>query len=659
MSARGSRFAAHARAFAGYLGVIVLFNWPLPARLATDLPGPVGGDTGVYVWNLWVFRHEVLRGRFPLFTGEILSMMPAPVDLSLHNYTLFPDLLAFPLLAILGVVTTFNLVYLTLAAVTAWAMFVLARVVIGRDGEAWLAGLLFGLSPFLVARTMGHLSLTVAAPLPLFVVFLMRAEKRNDLRYAAAAGGTVAWAAMCDPYYAVFCLLIAACYLIIRHVRLETSSNDTTSAGYLRAIDMLLVAAAVLVVVILLSGGTEFRLRRVRIQMRSLYTPILILVLGAILRTWVAYRPRWHVRMWLPTRGLLRLVATAGFACVVPLAPVLYAFTYRLRDGDRFHQPLFWRSSPPGADALALFAPNPNHPWFGDTWRTWLATRPNGYVENVATITIVAVVVVALAVWRYRFRPPRLWVLLAAFFGALTLGPFVHVAGVNTYLPGPWALLRYVPVITAVRMPTRFAIVLMMAIAVLFGLAVAHIADRHPARRRLILAAIGLALGFELAPFPRTTYSAPVPAIYQVIRDDPRNVRVLELPFGIRDGERSQGNFTAASQYYQTFHGKRLIGGYLSRVSNRHIARTREIPMVEHLIQLSENGKPPYPLPQPELRRRARRFLRMTRVEYVIVDVARTPPELKQFAIDNFRLGKIGESDGRELYRVPPPEPPP
>jgi hypothetical protein len=208
-------------------------------------------------------------------------------------------------------------------------------------------------------------------------------------------------------------------------------------------------------------------------------------------------------------------------------------------------------------------------------------------------------------------------------------------------------------------MPTRFAIVLMMAFAVLFGLAVAHIADRHPTRRRLILTAVGLALGFELAPFPRTTYSAHVPEIYRVIRDDPRNVRVLELPFGIRDGERSQGNFTAASQYYQTFHGKRLIGGYLSRVSNRHFARTREIPMVKRLIQLSEGGRldAVVRLPQAELTQRSRRFLQMTRVAYVIVDIARTPPELKQFAIDNFRLVKIGESDGRELYTVPPPDP--
>ena len=36
-------------------------------------------------------------------------------------------------------------------------------------------------------------------------------------------------------------------------------------------------------------------------------------------------------------------------------------------------------------------------------------------------------------------------------FGLLALGPFVHVAGVNTYLPTPWTLLRYVPLIGEAR----------------------------------------------------------------------------------------------------------------------------------------------------------------------------------------------------------------
>ena len=79
-------------------------------------------------------------------------------------------------------------IYLGLSILTAWSMFVLARSVVGRTGEAWLAGLLFGFSPVLIARATAHFSLAAAAPLPIFLFFLRRAEREVDPRYAAAAG---------------------------------------------------------------------------------------------------------------------------------------------------------------------------------------------------------------------------------------------------------------------------------------------------------------------------------------------------------------------------------------------------------------------------------------------------------------------------------------
>ena len=160
----------HGGALLAYAVGGALFQLAVAARSRGSLTGPVGGDTGVYVWNTWLFRHELLaHGRFPLYTQEILSLTP-PVDLSLHNYTLFTDLLAFPLIPCFGVTATFNVIYLGLSILTAWSMFVLARSVVGRTGEAWLAGLLFGFSPVLIARATAHFSLAAAAPLPIFLL---------------------------------------------------------------------------------------------------------------------------------------------------------------------------------------------------------------------------------------------------------------------------------------------------------------------------------------------------------------------------------------------------------------------------------------------------------------------------------------------------------
>jgi hypothetical protein len=143
-----------------------------------------------------------------------------------------------------------------------------------------------------------------------------------------------------------------------------------------------------------------------------------------------------------------------------------------------------------------------------------------------------------------------------------------------------------------------------------------------------------------------------MPDIYRMIASDPRDIRVLELPFGIRDGEWSEGDYTADAQFYQTVHEKAMIGGYLSRVSDAEIRRQHALPTISRLMRLSE-GRSGDPLPADEIQQRADRFLRLSRLGYVIMDARRTPPTLRRFAIDMFRLTKIAESDGRELYAVP------
>src|SRR5262245_12474295 len=85
----------------GYIAVVCVFTWPLPIRLGSHLTGNPGGDTGVYVWNQWVFRHEAVLRHNPFTTDQILSLTQR-TDLSQHNYTAFLDLLALPLLPIVG-----------------------------------------------------------------------------------------------------------------------------------------------------------------------------------------------------------------------------------------------------------------------------------------------------------------------------------------------------------------------------------------------------------------------------------------------------------------------------------------------------------------------------------------------------------------------------
>ena len=82
--------------------------------------------------------------------------------------------------------------------------------------------------------------------------------------------------------------------------------------------------------------------------------------------------------------------------------------------------------------------------------------------------------------WRAGYRPRAGWIWLTAGFAALALGPFIHVAGINTHVPGPWALLRYVPLVGAARTPTRFAVVAALGVAMLLAGALAALGRRCP-----------------------------------------------------------------------------------------------------------------------------------------------------------------------------------
>lgn len=634
----------------GYVSIALIFTWPLPSHVGTALTGDPGGDTGVYVWNQWVFQHEALIQRHnPLTTEQILSLTQR-VDLSQHNYTAFLNLLALPIMSTLGVVPTFNVVYLATTILTALFTYLLVRKVTEASRvEAWLAGIVFAWSPVLVAKSTGHFSLVAAAALPAFILCLINAERSGRMRDAALAGLCVAWAAFSDVYYAVYCLMIAAGYFAAHLVKVQRQPARARWP-WVWVLDVLVVCMAGLLVGLLLGRGGRLEVFGVPVSIRGLYTPVLAFTLLVLARAIVWWRPR-VLSTWSWSPSVARATAIGVLACAGPLAPVLYGIGGNVATGGYVMPDTFWRSSPRGVDLLAWIDPNPNHPLARMAFGDKQAANPTAYVEYTAAFSLVALAVVGLAAWRAGHRPRSGWLMLTVGSALLALGPFVYVAGVNTHVPGPWALVRYVPLIGSARTPTRIAVVAALGLAVLFAGALVALGKRYPHRRRLIVAAVAAALIVELNPAPRTLHSAEIPSIYRIIAADPRPVRVLQLPMGVRDGVSSAGNFTAKYQFFQTLHGKALIGGYLSRISRRRLeTMRRDFPTVDALITLSEGGTL---TPQQSIRvhERAPDFLARANVEWIVVDYDTAPPGLVKAIQHGFRLEEVARDGGRVLYR--------
>ncbi len=563
----------------GYLLVAVAFTWPLPLQMGSALTGDPGGDTGVYIWNQWVFQHEAVVERHnPLTTEQVLSLTQR-VDLSQHNYTAFLNLIALPLIPWLGIVATFNVVFLMMTVLTALATYTLVRRVTATTRlEAWLAGLLFAWSPVLIARGTGHYSLVAAAPLPAFLLCLLNAERSRTFRSAALVGLCVAWAAFCDVYYAVYCLMIGGGYLVLRvvHVTRKTAPAPRTWRWIL---DVLIVLLLGLVAGLLFGRGGRFDLFGLHVSIRGLYTPVLVLTLVVVARALVALRPRVSLDDWVPSPVGARTLVVAGLACAGPLSPILYGLGQEVLHGGYANPPVFWRSSPRGVDLLALFAFNPSHP-LARRFHDAQTANATTFVDYTAALSLVGILVVCVAVWRAGFRPRTGWLWLAGGFATLSLGPFLYVGGVNTLVPLPWAILRYMPIVGAARSPARFAVVAALGLAVLFAGALAALGHRYPHRRRAIAVIAGVLVLFELFPAPRILYSAEVPRSIERLRQIHAPVRIVELPIGVRDGVSGVGNFSSRYLLHQTVHGKKLIGGYLSRIpksGSTRCARNRRL----------------------------------------------------------------------------------
>ena len=248
-------------------------------------------------------------------------------------------------------------------------------------------------------------------------------------------------------------------------------------------------------------------------------------------------------------------------------------------------------------------------------------------------------------------RPPRAVVLLTATCAVLSLGPFVHVAGFATYVPTPWALLRYVPIIGAARMPTRLTVLVMLGLSMLLAVAVARwrAVTRRP---RTLVAATTVLVAVELLPAPRTLYPAPVPNIFRIVAADAGASRVLNLPVGLHDGLVARGRQSAIHQFNQTVHGKPLVGGYLSRLPVGAVERYEQVPLMRALMDLSE-GLPLDPRRLKVSRRQARADAARLDIGWVVVDTGLAPADLVTFARHSLDLQLVATDGAWRLYSVP------
>lgn len=168
-------------------------------------------DPKLFVWYLGWLPHALTQGHNPLFT-DYLSY-PTGVNLMWNTSVVFPALVLWPVTAAFGPVVAYNLLITAGLALSAWFGFLAARRFIGNRLACFIAGLLYGFSPALIAQALGHPHVVVAMfpPIALLLGHEIFVQRRlNPVAAGALAGLAAALQLLTGEELLAMTLLIAA-----------------------------------------------------------------------------------------------------------------------------------------------------------------------------------------------------------------------------------------------------------------------------------------------------------------------------------------------------------------------------------------------------------------------------------------------------------------
>jgi len=202
--------------FVFYGAVFLVYTWPWASHFSSGFWCDAG-DGLQNVWNLWWVRTALVQEHTSPWHTTWLHF---PHGTSLLGHTLNPwnGFLAVPLIPVLGLPGTHNLIVAGSFAATGAFMALLARHVSTSDGGALVAGFAFTFSGYHWSHSQGHLQLVSLQFVPLFLLAWIRLLEKPKPGRGFLAGLALGLVLLCDYYYFFYCMLTAALWLVMATV---------------------------------------------------------------------------------------------------------------------------------------------------------------------------------------------------------------------------------------------------------------------------------------------------------------------------------------------------------------------------------------------------------------------------------------------------------
>lgn len=239
-------------------------------------------------------------------------------------------------------------------------------------------------------------------------------------------------------------------------------------------------------------------------------------------------------------------------------------------------------------DLLSFFIPSVLHPIFSNLVTDINSNFSGNYAENTTFIGYTVLLLSIFAICKIKGNKyVKFWSISALFFSLMSLGPLLHINGntsftvFNTTIPLPYvALYHSIPFLNNCRTVGRFFVIASLSFSVLTGFGISELFKSIKSHKKMVAVIISGLIIFEYLAIPFPVTSVNKPEFYDEISQDKNNYALLEIP--------STLVYEAGSSisYYQTIHGKPVVGGWAARFPST--ARDFELntPVIRELTYL-------------------------------------------------------------------------
>ncbi len=561
-------------------------------------------DAAEYPLNEWWTAHALLDLKTNPFQNNY-QFHPVGLKMVHHTYNFIDGLLytlfrpIVPLLVFHNALTWVSIFANSLAAYV--LLFSLTRL----PGLAFIGALAFAHSPVLTSYT-GVPSLIESYLFVFFVFASYHLFQVGNYRWSVGSGILLGLSVYNYPYYFVAGLVWFGVLITYRlfpwTIKVKPEGQRKKSFGPGRVLVGSGLGVTLILVLIPKELWELFKIIQILRTEYFLFFLLLIYFMGKINLLKITPWPKGgkpDLKKWIrpskfqwapPSRKEAAVVLSLSTLLLLTAALVAFPYTQSFLADEATRSAI--KSLPDdfvhySVDLTAFFAPH--HPWLAKVYQyialDWISGRP--IVATPAFLGYFWLFLLMIGVSLFFKRSElRLWIAGWTVFLLLCLGPYLKIHGmVHTSFILPVFFSSKLPLLESTRTSSRFLVPLvLLSITIGCLLLKESFQNALKMRRTLLFSGMVLLVGFEFALWPipyqikKTNYQ--IPEVYHALARKAQGKAgvLLDLPLFTHSGTYSRGRGETRTQYYQTVHQQRLIGGNSSKLDDRVFAFFQKLP---------------------------------------------------------------------------------